>query len=209
MPKSGEFNYVYSVGQIDQMLNKIKSTGRPDKLTLSYAQKTWVLKNAQFSAVIDLLKKMKFIASDGTPTELYAEFQNQKFEKTALGKGAINAFPQLFKAFPDAQNLGKDDLQGYLKQQTGADDSVVQKIYGTIKRLCSLSEFTGLNSTSPQIQNTPNDTTSSTPNQLPNNNFGNNMLPITMNIELVIPSDATPETYDQIFSSIKKHLMNN
>ena len=70
---------MYSVGQIDQMLSKIKSTGRPDKLTLNYAQKTWVLKNAQFSAVIDLLKAMKFLSSDGTPTELYAEFQNQKF----------------------------------------------------------------------------------------------------------------------------------
>jgi len=209
MPKSGEFNYVYSVGQIDQMLNKIKSTGRPDKLTLSYVQKTWVLKNAQFSAVIDLLKKMKFIESDGTPTDLYAEYQNQKFEKTALGKGTINAFPQLFKAFPDAQNLGKDDLQGYLKQQTGADESVVKKIYGTIKRLCSLSEFTGSSSTSTDIQNTPNNQPSFDQYQPSNNNFGNNMLPITMNIELVIPSDATPETYDQIFSSIKKHLLNN
>lgn len=208
MPKSGEFTYVYSVGQIDQMLKKIKATGRPDKLTTTYAKNTWVLKNAQFSAVIDLLKDMKFLSSDGTPTSLYAEFQNPNLEKTTLGKGTVNAFPQLFKAFPNAQDLGKDDLSGYLKQQTGADDSVILKVYGTIKKLFTLSDFS-TSSKDISMTQTQSANSSIIANPQPSNQFGSNMLPITMNIEIVIPSDATAEKYDQIFASIKKHLMNN
>lgn len=208
MPKSREFTYVYSVGQIDQMLKKIKSTGRPDKLTTAYAKNTWVLKNAQFSAVIDLLKVMGFLSSDGTPTSLYAEFQNSNFEKLALGKGTVNAFPQLFKAFPKAQELSKDELQGYLKQQTGADDSVILKVYATLKKLFSLSDFSTSN-TGTSMTPTQSTNPSFSANPQPSNQLGSNMLPITMNIEIVIPSDATAEKYDQIFTSIKKHLMNN
>jgi hypothetical protein len=32
------------------------------------------------------------------------------------------------------------------------------------------------------------------------------LVPLTMNIQIVIPSDATIEQYDKIFSSIKKFL---
>lgn len=205
MPKSKGFVYVYSVGQIDSMLVKIKSSGRPEKLTFEYAKNTWLLKNAQFSAVIDLLKEMKFLSSNGTPTDLYAEYQNDKLSKTAIAKGIHNAFSGLLKAYPKAYSLTKSDLEGYIKQQTGADNSVVSKIYGTIKKLFSLADF------SSGIQLDKDEDNDQLPGTKDNKFFpksGESFIPITMNIEIVIPSDATPEIYDQIFASIKKNLMN-
>ena len=207
MPKNGDYTYVYSAGQISQVLDKIKSTGRPDKLTTTYVKDTWVLKNAQFSAVVELLKDMKFLNSDGTPTELYAEFQNPNLEKVALAKGTKNAYNKLFKAYPNAQNLSKSELEGYLKQQTGADGSVVSKIYGTVKKLMSLSDFTH----SAMLTHEKKQSTSSNhpDSEKSNSNDKNiNQIPITMNIQIVIPSDASAETYDKIFASIKKHLRN-
>lgn len=204
MPKTKGFTYVYSVGQIDKILEKIKSSGRPEKLTFEYARDTWLLKNAQFSAVIDLLKAMKFLQSDGTPTELYAEYQNNKLSKIAIAKGVRHAYPNLITAYPKAYELTKSDLEGYIKQQTGADISVVSKIYGTIKKLFLLADFS-IESKIDRIENEYERT-----NEQPQKkSFGNKetFLPITMNIEIVIPSDATPEKYDQIFAAIKKNLM--
>lgn len=198
MPEVKGFKYAYSVGQISDILNKIKNTGRPDKLTITYVQKTWLLKNAQHSAVLEILKKMGFLAADGTPTDAYAEFQNPERSPRVLAEGIKKAYPSLFKAYPTAQDLPKEKLEGYIKQQTGADKAVINKIYGTIKRLCSLADFSAVPPISSGTdQGTAQTTGTSTPP----------LIPITMNIQIVIPSDATAEQYDKIFSSIKKNLL--
>lgn len=195
MPEVKGFKYVYSVGQINDVLDKIKETGRPDKLTLTYVQNTWLLKNAQYSAVLKILEDMGFLTSDGIPTDIYAEFQNPDHSGRVLAEGVKKVYPTLFKAYPNAQDMPKETLEGYLKQHTGADKAVIDKIYGTIKRLCSLADF-GIASSS--TSTTTNGSSTSLVN-LP--------IPITMNIQIVIPSDATAEQYDKIFSSIKKNLL--
>jgi hypothetical protein len=198
MPEVKGFKYVYSVGQINDVLEKMKETGRPDKLTLKYVQNTWLLKDAQYSAVIALLKAMEFLAEDGTPTDIYAEFQNPQHSCRVLAEGVKKAYPSLFKAYPNAQDLPKETLEGYIKQHTGADKSIIDKIYGTIKRLCSLADFQAAPSSI---------TTSGLASPQPPPPFANLPIPITMNIQIVIPSDATAEQYDKIFSSIKKNLL--
>ena len=65
MPGEKGSRYVYASSQISNILSKIQNTGRPDKLTLTYIQKTWLLKNAQYGAVID-------IASSQTNTNIKA-----------------------------------------------------------------------------------------------------------------------------------------
>jgi hypothetical protein len=198
MPETKGFKYVYSVGQIDDVLEKIKDTGRPDKLTITYIQNTWLLKNAQYSSVIELLKSMDFLTPDGAPTDSYAKFQNPGLSGKVLAEGVKKAYPSLFKAYPNAQDMPKEKLEGYIKQHTGADKSVVDKIYGTIKRLCSLGDFSAVSTPS---------TLSAQPASQPPVSPPNLPIPITMNIQIVIPSDATAEQYDKIFSSIKKNLL--
>jgi hypothetical protein len=196
MPEAKGFKYVYSVGQINDVLEKIKETGRPDKLNITYVQNTWLLKNAQYSSVLSILMEMGFLSSDGTPTEKYAEFQNPDYSGRVLAEGVKKAYSSLFKAYPNAQDLPKEKLEGYIKQHTGADKAVIEKIYGTIKRLCSLADFSSVSSsTSNTFENKPE----LLPVNLP--------IPISMNIQIVLPSDATAEQYDKIFSSIKKNLL--
>ena len=87
MPGQEGFKYVYTVGHIDDVLEKIKTTGRPDKLTGTYMRDTWLLKNAQYSAVLDVLKDMEFVDSSGIPTPSYAEYQNQTKSEKVLAAG--------------------------------------------------------------------------------------------------------------------------
>jgi hypothetical protein len=197
MPGKFGFKYAYRANQIVDVLKKIADTGRPDALTLGYMQKTWLLKDAQYSAVLDLLKDMKFL--DGNkPTALYGEYQNREKSKRALAKGIQNAYPELFKAYPNAYNMPNETLTGYFKQQTGSDDSVITKTLTTFKKLCSLADFDGIVANA--IQNQQIVTQTENNGQIP--------IPITMNIQIAIPADATAEQYDKIFSSIKKNLIN-
>jgi len=144
MPGTKGFRYVYAPAQINKLLNKVQSTGRPDKLTFPYIRDTWLLKNKQYQEVISLLKDMEFLDSSSVPTKLYAEYQNPSVAKQALAKGIRNAYPELFKAYPNAQSLSKPELEGYFRQQTGKAGSVLGKILSTFLALCSKADFSGV-----------------------------------------------------------------
>jgi len=197
MPGEKGFKYVYSVGHISEVLQKIQNTGRPEKLTFPYMRDTWLFKNAQYSAVLDLLTDLGFIDSSGVPTSTYATYQNATVAKATLAAAIQAAYPGLFKAYPNAQSLPKETLTGYIKQQTGAEKSVLEKMVATFTKLCSLADFSN------KVQSAPTAAaqTGERPGQVTST-----MIPITMNIQIVIPSDATAEQYDKIFSSIKKFL---
>ena len=137
MPGTKGFRYVYGSIQISNILDKIKNTGRPDRLTFPYIRDTWLLKNKQYADVITLLKDMGFLDNNGVPTELYAEYQNPTLAKNALASGIRNAYPALFKAFPNAHLLNRKDIEGYFRQQTGKAGSVLGKILATFQMLCS------------------------------------------------------------------------
>jgi len=197
MPGQLGFKYVYIAKHIIYVLAKVRDTGRPDKLTNSYMQDVWLLKDAKMSAVLDILKDMEFVDGNGIPTELYAEYQNSSLSKKALAKGIKKAYPELFKAYPNANNLEKGTVTGYFKQRTGAEKAVLDKIVTTFTTFCSLADF------STEAVSPPSATTAAADEPKLSTST---LIPITMNIQIVIPSDATSEQYDRIFSSIKKFL---
>ena len=76
MPGQLGFKYVYVAKHINDVLAKVHNTGRPDKLTFAYMRDDWLLKDAKYSAVLDLFKDMDFVDDAGVPTTTYAEYQN-------------------------------------------------------------------------------------------------------------------------------------
>ena len=201
MPGKDGFKYVYSAGHIDDFFRKMQSTGRPDKLTQTFAIKNWILSNnAQYSAVIELLKSMQFLDSSGTPLDLYKEFQNPRLAKRAVAKGIKNAYPSLFRTYPRAHELSREDLTGFIRQNTGADQTVVRRTCATFEKLCSHADF------SEDGAEPPVEERKIQPPIIRHQGGDSSPIPITMNIQIVIPNDATEEQYDKIFSSIKKFL---
>jgi hypothetical protein len=209
MPKKIGFKYAYSPKQIEDVLANVRDKGRPDTLVFSYIRDNWLLKNGQYGNVLDILSDMGFTDTSKKPTELYGRYQNHTTSKIALAEGIKNAYPDLFKAHPNAYSLDKEFLKGYFKQHTGADSSVVDKIYSTFTKLCSLAEFStgGIPSGLSEEVKLPNFQSNGKINN--ENGNGNFSFPLSFNFEIIIPSDATPEKYDAIFSAIKKNLMSN
>jgi len=197
MPGQFGSKYVYVAKHINDVLAKVRDTGRPDKLTNAYMKNVWLLKDAKTSAVLDILKDMEFVDGNGIPTGLYAEYQNPSLSKKALAKGIKKAYPELFKAYPNAHNQEKETINGYFKQRTGAEKAVLDKIVTTFTTFCSLADFS--TETLPPALATELEIEEPKPST-------STLIPITMNIQIVIPSDATSEQYDRIFSSIKRFL---
>jgi hypothetical protein len=202
MPGQEGFKYVYAVTHIDDFFRKMQDTGRPDKLTQTYAIKNWNLpNNGQYSAVIELLKSMKFLDSEGVPQELYSQFQHPRLAGKAVGHGIKNAYPSLFRVHPRANEMDRDEITGFIRQNTGADKTIVRRTCATFEKLCTYADFTdGAEPLKEEPKGKQIKVTENTPppTSLP--------IPITMNIQIVIPNDATEEQYDKIFSSLKKFI---
>ena len=203
MPGSLGTRYVYSTKHIEEVFKKIADTGRPESLTTSYLKNTWLLKNAQYQAVLPILKDLGFIDASGKPTERYALYQNPQKARKAVADGVRQAYPELFKAYPQADKLPHETLKGVFKEKTGGNPSIVDKIVATFKKLCTLGDFSSLG----PRDRSDTDQTGLAHRQSQRQDSVSSPLPITMNIQIVIPSDATPEQYDAIFSSIKKNLV--
>lgn len=203
MPGTKGFRYAYSATQINKLLDKAKSTGRPDKLNFSYVRDTWLLKNEQYRAVLDILGDMGFIDSSSVPTELYARYQNPTLAKQALAEGIRKAYPALFKAFPNAQSLSKADLDGYFRQQTGKSGSVLDKILTTFLALCRRADFSGV----PTVQKEP----ISGYERLEGKEEGRVRVEprIQLNIEIHIAADTPDDKIEKIFKNMKQYLLPN
>ena len=204
MPGVKGFRYVYAPAQMTKLLDKVQKTGRPDKLNFQYVRDTWLLKNEQYRAVIDILEDMEFIDSSGVPTDLYAQYQNPAIAEKALATGIKRAYPELFKAYPQACSLSKLELEGYFKQQTGKAGSVLGKMISTFRTLCSLADFSAVKGAlaeelltyaheepqkeKPGVRVKPN---------------------VYINIEIHIPPEMTEEKIETMFKNMKRYLLTN
>ena len=201
MPGNKGFRYVYSPVHITKVLEKIKTTGRPDKLTFPYLRDTWLLKNKQYMEVVALLKDMEFLNSSGAPTELYAKYQNPPVAEQVLAKGIRNAYAELFKAYPNAQSLSKTELEGYFRQQTGKAGSVIGKILSTFQVLCSHTDFAGVGVATEEPPKYRKGEAEE---------GGVKVEPkIHLNIEIHIAPDTPDDKIEKIFKNMKQYLLPN
>lgn len=198
------FRYVYSTLHIKTLLEKVQETNRPPKLTFPYIRDNWLLKNNQYSAVIDILRDMEFINSSGIPTELYAKYQNRNLAKAALAAGIKIAYSQLFEVYPNAQSLPKDTIEGFFIQKTGKSGSVLEKMVSTFRTLCSLAEFAKVKeiekeAEEPKIEERVREEIGISKIQLEPN--------IQVNIGINIAADTPDDKIKVIFENMKKYLL--
>lgn len=204
MPGNKGFRYVYGTSQITNILLKLRTLGRPDRLTFPYIRDTWLLKNKQYSDVIVLLRDMELIDISGNPTELYAQYQNPSIAKNALATGIHKAYPELFKAYPHAQSLPKKDLEGYFRQQTGKAGSVLGKMVGTFTTLCKEADFTGTAAISAEEQLAPEYV------EPVSKQSSVTVEPkVQVNIEIHISPEMTEENIESIFKHMKHYLLSD
>ncbi len=200
MPGTKGFRYVYAQSQIGNILHKIASTRRPDKLTFPYLRDTWLLRNKQYLELIPLLRDMGFLDSSNVPTELYARYQNHTRAKKVLAEGVRNAYPELFRAFPDPQSLPKEELEGYIRQHTGAATAVTDKVARTFRTICSLADLSGT-TLGKEADPTPAE-------EAPEPPKGHTVDPnVQLNLQIHISPDMTEEKIEALFRSMRRHLL--
>jgi hypothetical protein len=135
-----DYPYMISNNKIGPIFQKILTAAKP--ITFNHD----LLKKLGFTssndrAVIPLLKKLRILNEDGSPTEYYDRLKDKNDQPFALGERIQELYSELFAIDTNIQNGTDDQIKGALSRVTGQDETQVNRYFATFKALTALAKF--------------------------------------------------------------------
>lgn len=197
--------YVNATSNISKVLNKIKDAETPPRFSQDFLATTLQMPGGSPRPVIPFLKRTGFLASDGTPTDLYKRFRGAQ-SGTAAAEALRIGFRPLYRINEYAHDATDQKLKDLIIQATGAEKGSerVNRTAASFKALKSFADFSDASST---IEDSPE---SATPEPIasefhPRDVNGGLRLGYTINLNLPATSDVA--VFDAIFRSLREHLL--
>ena len=204
--------YLPAPGSIKTALEKIRAAATPDRVTGDFVATKLQIKGGTGNAIPPFLKKIGFVASDGSPTDLYKRFRNHATSGPAVAEAIRFGYKPLVEANEYFQDLNDKDLLALIVQVTGAEsESQVSKLtLSTLKNLKSFADFD-------TKQTVPDKgvTTELAPSQFQPNGSGalsttkSVGLNLSYTINLNLPATSDQAVFNAIFRSLKEHLLSS
>ena len=203
--------YLVSPGSLTKALDKIKSAATPERVTGDFMATVIGMKGGAGAAIIPFLKRIGFVRSDGSPSDLYNQFRNPSSSKKAAAAAFRIGYKQLFERNEYIHKASDEDFKGIVVEATGLahDNRVVSAIVGTAKALKSYCDFDSAPaSTELVVQQKVTETENETEREsdFRENGIGMNL---SYTINLNLPATDDVKVFDAIFKSLKEHLLKN
>lgn len=135
--------YMMSTGLVPKILQKIIEARRPDRFTQDFLETKIGFSSGSAMAMIPFMKRLGFLASDGSPTELYDRFRNSETQGEAMAQAIKFGFKELYDANEYAHALTNEKLAALITQITGAekDARTTQATVATFAKLKPFADF--------------------------------------------------------------------
>lgn len=202
--------YVVAPGSIRKCLEQIKKASTPDRVTQDFIQTKLGIKGGTGAALIPFLKKVGFVNSDGTPSELYKRFRNPSESGAAIAAAIRHGYRSLFEMNEYSYELADPELKGLIVQATGlAEDSpVVSLIHRTFKNLKEYANFNvGDSVEASHSEEAVHKPTSDKGNASRVSAATRPGMNLSYTINLNLPATADIAVFNAIFRSLKEHLL--
>lgn len=200
-----EYAYTTVTGKIKEILTKVRTTGRPTKLTVAHL-KTLGFTSSNDSTLIGVLKFIGFIDASNIPTSVWNEYRGAH-HKTVLAKAIRVGYADLFAVYPDANTRSNSELSHVFSTSSSAGSQVINKTVATFKALVEEADFSA--------ESEPTETTlRSGPLHEPAAAAARPLTPtshstnpeVHIDIQIHISPDSSHEQIEKIFESMAKHL---
>jgi len=201
--------FLNSTGLISKIFEKIQQAKVPTRYTQDFQATVLGYGSGSAKPSIPFLKRLGFIQSDGTPTELYSRFRNADSSGAAMAEAMRHGFADIFQVNDYAYNLPDDKLKNLVVQITGKEpnDSTVTAVVGSFKACKQLADFDADSVKNddklPPLQSSMSLVKTKDRESLPSDV----RLAYTININL--PETTDVNVYNAIFSSIRQNLLTN
>ncbi len=204
--------YLASPGSIKTCLEKIKAAATPDRVTTDFVTTKLQIKGGTGSALIPYLKKIGFVASDGSPTEVYKQFRNHATAGAAAAVAVKTGYKALGQVNEYFYDLNDKDLLALIVQVTGVEEgNQVAKL--TLSTLKTLKTFANFDAKSGEAAKDLKDADESKDSgQQHDSSKGGSRgqgLSLSYTINLNLPATTDQAVFNAIFRSLKEHLISD
>ncbi len=201
------FSSTQNVKNLKDFIEKIPARGVPKKLTIKYLEGLGY-KSTNDRSIVSVIKSLGLVGSDGVPTSEYSKLRSAS-KKTTLGQLIKKTYPGLFEIYPNAEAIDEQKLKDYFASVTDVGEAALKNIIKTFQTLCEIADFGSVPQENSSIRiPEPDQTKIINPKNDPNNT---NMIPgssqIHFNIQVHIPGEQSPETYESIFKNLGKYVL--
>ncbi|CAJ0694467.1 hypothetical protein R82526_04160 [Ralstonia mannitolilytica] len=203
--------YVATPGSIKTALERIRSAATPERVTKDFVTTVLQIKGGTGGNIPPFLKRIGFVGSDGTPTDLYRRFRNPATGGTAVADAIKLGYKDLLQANEYFYRLSDKDLLALIVQVTGVepDNRAAALTLSAIKILKSFADFDAGVTTTEIKEPPPVHTPVPTSINLPAHPSGNGQVGLNLSytINLNLPATADQAVFNAIFRSLKEHLL--
>jgi hypothetical protein len=203
--------YLTSQKRVKGCLDKIIEASTPEKFNISFINDKLDMKGGTAASLPPLLKRIGFVATDGSPTEWYKEFRNPTLSGQVAFKALKHAYSDIFEVNENAHKKGDGELKGIVAQVTGLDhdNPIINHIVGTFKTIKSYASFEEPSSVSviEYEEERPDEKIHNGGSNNPPSHENKVGLNIGYNINLNLPATSEIAVFDAIFKSLKEHLL--
>lgn len=203
--------YMASPGTVKSALEKIKSAATPPRVTTDFVNTVLQIKGGTGGTVTPFLKKIGFVASDGTPTEIYKRFRNPDSAGHAMADAIRLGYRELLKANEYFYRLDDKGLLALIVQVTGVEteNRPAALTLSTLKILKSYADFDA--DIMYSDDRASNADVSRQSMALPAAHTADAKLGLNLSytINLNLPATTDQAVFNAIFRSLKEHLLSN
>lgn len=200
----GNLPYTPSPGVLKKTLEGIITAGQPERFTSNFMETVLGVTGGSARYVPPLLKKMGFLTSDGTPTDLYTSFRTEGSRSSAAYAGLKNAFSELFQRNEFIHKATEAEVRDNVIAITGLTkgDVYVGYIWSTFKAVRDF--ISGDPATDPKPEAAPG---LEAPAAGATHHGAIPPVGLVNNINIVLPESTNINVYNLIFQSLRSNLL--
>jgi hypothetical protein len=202
--------YMVSNKNLSAILQKLIDGAAPDKFTVAH------LKGIGFTSsndqgVLPLLKDLKFLTPDGSPTPRYHHYRDKSQSRRILGEALREAYEDLFHINESPSEADRQAIVGRFKSTHNATDLVAERQAATFLALLKLAELPkpGAGNNKADAPKAPADGPSEKPSKAEGSPAASHFGGLRYNIEVHLPATKDVEVYNSIFKALKEHLLDD
>jgi len=199
--------FMNSTGLIGKIFEKIQQAKVPPRYTLDFQATVLGYGSGSAKPFIPFLKRLGFIQSDGTPTELYTRFRNADSSGAAMADAMRRGFSDIFQKNEFAHALTDDKLKNLVVEVTGKEpgDGTISAIVGSFKACKQLADFDAADATVKEKLAPLDISKSLVRHEAKASSSTDLRLAYTINVNL--PETTDVNVYNAIFSAIRANLL--
>ncbi|PZR16856.1 MAG: hypothetical protein DI539_17520 [Flavobacterium psychrophilum] len=209
--------YVNSTGLLQELFKKIQEAPPPSRFSQDFLFTNLKFKKSGSTIpFIPFLKRIGFLSTDGSPTEVYKKFRNPdtKISGQAMAQAFKVAYSDLYNRNEYWHTKSSEDLKNFLVEvlEVEKNNPTLTVLIRTIETLKKMANFEV-----PVDTEEENEVEEQETERQPNSNSNNGQsnpkssdlagINLSYTINLNLPETSDGKVFDAIFKSLKENLL--